>query len=226
MRVLAFSGGKDAMACLYLLRDSLDCAIFVDTGKTFPETQQMVEYAATLIPMEIVHSDREGQNAREGIPADVVPVNWTRLGQMTTTPKPVMVQSYIGCCIENVIAPLFQKARELKADEIVFGQRDDETHRSTARDGDVIDGMMRLHPIEDWTRKQVLDYLATKMEVPPHFHFSHSSLDCYDCTAYTEGMGDVVTFMRRRHPDFYDAYLKRKKALGDALVEALNGENK
>lgn len=226
MRVLAFSGGKDAMACLHLLRDTLDCAIYVDTGKSYPETGEMVEYANRILPVFVVQSDREGQNEREGLPADVVPVNWTRLGQLTTTPKPVMVQSYLACRIENVIAPLFMKARELKADEIVFGQRNEDGRKSTARNGDVIDGIMRLHPVEDWTRQQVLDYLATKMTVPEHFHLKHSSLDCYDCTAHDGETDDLIRYTQHRHPDFYLAYMRRKAALNQALVSALNGELK
>jgi 3'-phosphoadenosine 5'-phosphosulfate sulfotransferase (PAPS reductase)/FAD synthetase len=227
MRVLAFSGGKDAMACLHLLRDTLDCAIHVDTGKSYPEAREMVAYAAKLVPMHIVQTDQQAQNEREGLPADVVPVDWTRLGQLTTTPKPVMVQSYLACHIENIIAPLFQKAYELKADEIVFGQRNDDPRKSTARNGDVIDGMTRLHPIEDWTRQQVLDYLATKMAVPAHFHMEHSSLECYDCTAYSGQTEDLIRFTRSRYPDFYLAYIRRKTALNQALVDALNeGEPK
>jgi 3'-phosphoadenosine 5'-phosphosulfate sulfotransferase (PAPS reductase)/FAD synthetase len=223
MRVLAFSGGKDSMACLHLLRDTLDCAIFVDTGKTFPETQQMVEYASTIVPVVIVQTDQAAQNAREGIPSDVVPINWTKLGQMVTMPKPIMVQSYLSCCLENIAYPLIYKAKELKADEIVYGQRNEEKHKSTARNGDVMEGMVRIHPIEDWTREQVLDYLATKMEVPVHFHFSHSSLDCYDCTAYWGDTKDVVAFAKRRYPAFYEAYLQRLKALNFALSEELIG---
>lgn len=221
--MLAFSGGKDAMACLHLTLETLDCAIYVDTGKTFPETQAMVEYASNLLPVFIVTTDREGQNEREGIPADVVPVNWTPLGQAITSPKPVKIQSYLACCIENIGMPLIQKARELKADEIVYGRRNDENHRSMARDGDMIEGMVRRHPIEDWTREQVLDYLATKMDVPPHYYFSHSSLDCYDCTAYVEDTRDVVAFTKRRYPEFYEEYLQRKELLDQALTEALKG---
>jgi len=35
---LAFSGGKDSMACWYLYRDQQPIVIFVNTGKAYPET--------------------------------------------------------------------------------------------------------------------------------------------------------------------------------------------
>lgn len=210
------------MACLHLMRDTIDCAIFVDTGKTYPETLAMVEYAKTILPVVIVKTDRDAQNAREGIPADVVPINWTRLGQAMTGPKPVMIQNYQICCHENIALPLFQKAKELKADELVFGQREEESTKATSRDGDIVEGILRIHPIENWTRRQVLEFLETKMAVPPHFHFiRHSSLDCYDCPAYSVETKDLKAFTKRRYPDFYEAYLERANAVNSAVTEAL-----
>lgn len=225
MRVLAFSGGKDSMACLHLMRDTLNFAIYADTGKTFPETQAMVEYASMLLPVIVVTTDRDKQNEEEGIPTDVIPVNWTKLGQMMTGPKPVMVQSYTMCCYTNIAYPIIQKAHELQADEIVYGQRNSDRHRATSRDGDMIDGMVRLHPIEDWTRVQVLEYLETKMDVPPHYyHIEHSSLDCYDCPAYESDTKDLVAFTKRRYPEFYEQYLKRSKMVDDALMQSIKGK--
>lgn len=218
------------MACLHLMLDyewQLGGAIFIDTGKTFPETRAMVEYAAGLVPMHIVQINREEQNEKEGIPSDIVPVNWTRLGQMLTKPRPVTVQSYLNCCYSNISYPIIQKAKELGAHEIVYGQRNDEPNKSTARNGDEVEGMIRIHPIEHWTAKSVLKYLETKMTVPRHFYdINHSSLDCYDCTAFADQTQDLVSYTRRNHPDFYKAYLRRKETLNNALVEALNGEHK
>lgn len=228
MRVLAFSGGKDSLACLHLMLDyewDLGGAIFIDTGKTYPETRAMVEYAAKLVPMHIVQINREEQNEKEGLPSDIVPVNWTRLGQMLTKPRPVTIQSYINCCYANISYPIIEKAKELGAHEIVYGQRNDETHKSTARHGDEVDGMIRIHPIEKWTTEDVLAYLQSKMEVPPHFYrIKHTSLDCYDCTGYADETYDLVAYTRRKHPQFYKEYLQRKETLNNALVEALNGE--
>jgi 3'-phosphoadenosine 5'-phosphosulfate sulfotransferase (PAPS reductase)/FAD synthetase len=210
------------MACLFLLRDTIDCALFVDTGKTYPETQAMVEFASTIVPVQIVETDRDAQNAREGIPSDIVPVNWTRLGQQMTGPKPVMVQNYQICCFENIALPIVNAAKALKADEIVYGQRDNEVHRSTSKDGDRVEGMIRLHPIEGWTSDQVLRYLETKMKVPPHFYIiNHSSLDCYDCTAYVPETKDLKVYTQAIYPEFYKQYLERKELLDVALTEAL-----
>lgn len=221
MRVLAFSGGKDSMACLHLLKDSLDCAIYVDTGKSYPETAAMVRYASQLVLVITVYTNRAEQNEREGIPADVVPVDWTRIGQMVTGRKPVMIQNYLSCCWENISFPLIAKAKDIGATEIVYGQRNNESHKSTSRNGDTVEGMIRLHPIEDWTSDQVMAYLSTKMAIPEHYKIKHSSLDCYDCTAFKKDSLDRVEFTRGKYPEMYLDYSRRASLLNQALIESI-----
>ncbi|SEL26092.1 phosphoadenosine phosphosulfate reductase family protein [Nitrosovibrio tenuis] len=131
-----------------------------------------------------------------------------------------MIQNYLSCCWENISLPLLAKAKEIGATEIVYGQRNDENHKSTSRNGDVIEGMIRLQPIEDWTSDQVMAYLATRMEIPAHYSIKHSSLDCYDCTAYRKDSRDRVEFTRARHPEMYKEYLDRINLLNQALIES------
>lgn len=221
MMALALSGGKDSMACLFLMREQLTCAIYVDTGYAYPETRDIINYAASLLPVHVVQSDRAGQQAAYGIPSDVVPIDWTALGQSITGPKPTMIQSYLQCCWENISAPVYAKAKALGVTHLVNGQRQDERTKSTARDGTIIDGITRVHPIETWTTAQVLDYLALHMEVPPHFAFTHSSLDCYDCTAFSAHSQDRLAWTKQRHPALYAAYATKQNAICDAIKEAI-----
>lgn len=209
------------MACLHLERETLDCAIYVDTGYAYTETLALVEYVAGILPMHVVKSQRREQNEYEGIPSDVVPIDWTRLGQSITAVKPVKIQSYLGCCAENISFPLFAKAKELGVTHLVCGQREDESHRGPVRNGHDVDGIVRLHPIEKWTEHEVLAYLATKMEVPAHYAIKHSSLDCYDCTAYRAESHDRIAWMREKHPVMYEVYRSRYVALSTALLQAL-----
>lgn len=221
MQALAFSGGKDSMACLHLLRDELDCAIYVDTGYAYPETRDLVNYAAGLVTMYVVQSDRDGQNAREGLPSDVVPVEWTVLGQRFTSPKPVTIQPSLTCCYENLSLPLLRKAKALGVTELVYGQRMEELYKAPSSHLEVIDGITRLHPIEDWTTQQVMDYLATKMTVPSHYTITRSSLDCYDCPAYVRVSRDLVAWTKDRYPERYAAYAVRANAVTECLHLAL-----
>lgn len=220
MMALAFSGGKDSMACLHLMRDQLNCAIYIDTGFTYPETDDMVAYAATMISVHRVTSDRQGQNDREGIPAEIVPINWTRQGQAIAGPQPVMLQSYLGCCWDNISAPLWDTVKRLGVTTLVTGQRKEDTYKAPIRSFGMFEGVTRLHPIEDWTTQQVLDYLRTKMEIPPHYALQHSSLDCYDCTGFSRESQDRIAWTKSTHPDKYVAYLARQRAMESVIQDA------
>ncbi len=227
MMALAFSGGKDSMACLHLMKDQLECAIYVDTGFSYPETRAMLAYAQTLLPVFIVYSDRAGQNEAHGIPADVVPIDWTTMGQAFTGPKPEFADTfdtdpgYLQCCWENISAPLTTKAKLMGVTQLVSGQRRDEGHTNTSRHGDVVDGITRLYPIQDWTEAGVFDFLRTHMVLPAHYGIRHSSLDCYDCPAYAKESEDRVQWTRHAHPELYPFYVERSAAVLKAIQEAV-----
>lgn len=221
---LAFSGGKDSLACLLLNKERLSeiTVFFVNTGKTYPETMRLVDYAKSISPNFIdVIVDRDGQNDFNGFPADVVPVNWTVFGQSQTCKKDVTIQSYIQCCYENIAKPLMDAAKHYGITHLIRGQRLDESHRSTAKDKDVVEGITFLHPIENWSTCDVLDFIARNMETPVHFNLGHTSLDCFDCTAYQKDTKDVSLYREKKHPELHKQFLARKEQLDSALHEAL-----
>lgn len=222
---LWFSGGKDSMACLYLIRHRLDeiDVIFVNTGKTYPELMDTVNRAKAMCPhWHEVATDRTAQWGRHGIPSDIVPIDWTSIGQKFSSPKPVTIQSYLQCCFENITAPLLAKTRELGATTVIKGQRLDESHRSTARHGDVVEGIRYLHPVETWSRQGVLEYLIAQMgTLPEHYALEHTSMDCYDCTAFAAHSRDRVDYMRERHPQLYAEYAVSAAHLKGALSAQL-----
>lgn len=222
---LAFSGGKDSWACLWLNRERLaDITVFwVDTGYNFPELLATVGQARALCPNFVrVPADRRGQNDINGLPADVVPIQWTRIGQRISGPKPVTIQPYLTCCFENIARPLHQAALAHGITHLIRGQRDDESHKSPSRDGAVVDGgITYLHPVEGWSADQVLQFVGQHMALPEHFGLKHSSMDCYDCTAFASETADRVAFTRERHPDLYAQYRVRKDQINAALREAM-----
>lgn len=221
---LAFSGGKDSLACLLLNKERLSeiTVFFVNTGKTYPETMKVVDYAKSISPNFVeIKTDQQSQNDQNGLPADVVPVNWTVFGQAQTCKKDVTVQSYFQCCFENLAAPLHNAAKELGITHLIRGQRLDESHRSTSKDGDEVDGIVHLHPIERWSTCDVLDFIAKNMETPAHFNLGHTSLDCFDCTAYQKETKDVSSYRELNHPELHQKYLARKEQLDSVLREAL-----
>jgi 3'-phosphoadenosine 5'-phosphosulfate sulfotransferase (PAPS reductase)/FAD synthetase len=223
---LAFSSGKDSLACLFLnLKRLHEITVFyVNTGKAYPESLQIVEMVKALAPHFVeVRSDRDSQNAANGLPADVVPINWTTMGQIVTGKKSVTIQSYLGCCYENIAAPLHEAALAHGITHMIRGQRSDEGHRSSARDGDSYGGITYLHPIESWTKAEVLEFVSRHMKLPEHFSLEQTSLDCYDCTAYAAQSHDRIAYTKARHPSLHAEYKTRHDALKEALMESISG---
>jgi len=221
---LAFSGGKDSLACLLLNKERLSeiTVFWVNTGKTYPETLKLVEFAKQISPNFIeVIVDREGQNNYCGIPSDIVPINWTLAGQQINGAKKVTIQSYLQCCFENISTPLMNAAKHYGITHLIRGQRNDEEFKAPSRNGDVVEGIEFLHPIEDWTKEQVLDYISQYTELPEHFNLGHTSLDCFDCTAYQKETKDVSSYRELNHPELHKQYLARKEQLDSVLREAL-----
>jgi phosphoadenosine phosphosulfate reductase len=206
------------MACLHLCRDLLDCAIFVDTGYAYPETRALVEYAKTIVPVHVVQSNRP----QNWIASDVVPADWTEMGQQFAGQRPATIRRYFDCCFDAIVNPLMLKAAALGVTELVNGQRNSESRKSPTSDGDTVAGIVRRQPIENWTSAEVLSYLETKMDVPAHYYtVKHSSLDCFDCTAYARDSGDRVEWMRGKHPALYAKYASKRVILEGAIREAM-----
>ncbi len=221
---LAFSGGKDSWACLWLNRHRLSnlVVIWIDTGKNYPEMLATIELAKTMCPnFATVTVDRDGQNAFHGLPSDVVPINWTRHGQEVTSKKPVMIQSYIQCHHENIGMNLQAYCKAQDITRLIRGQRNNDGHKSSARDGSIVDGIVYEQPIENWTTQEVLDYVAQHMPLPEHFKFKHSSMDCYDCTAFASESIDRIAYTAQKHPELHALYAKRNQALKTALSESM-----
>ena len=109
MKAITFSGGRDSWACLWLNESILHSChvIWVNAGSNIPEVLESVNKARQMCAnFHEVRTDKDGNNIRYGFPADVVPIDWTALGHSVSGEKEVMIQSYLGCCYENISGPL------------------------------------------------------------------------------------------------------------------------
>jgi len=228
---LAFSGGKDSLACWYMYREQQPVVFWVNTGKIYPETLAIVdEIRAEATEFIEVQSDQQAQIERTGIPSDVVPVDWTVFGMNLTQKKPIKIQTYFGCCLENIGLPLMQAAKKRGITQMIRGQRADEGHRSSAVDGETVEGILCIQPLETWTEEQVFAFiLQHRATLPDHYAIKHTSLDCYDCTAYMGESADRVAWTKLKYPEFYAKYAANMADLKSALapsmkiLEAFNG---
>ncbi len=223
--VLWFSGGKDSMSCLYLLKNELKniTVLWANTGKYYPELLETVSKAKKLCPnWKEIKTDRDSQWKANGLPSDLVPIDHTLLGQRISSKKKVTIQSYLQCRWENISAPLWEETKRLGATLVIRGQRADETHKSDSVNGFIHENVSFWHPIEDWTKEKVLDYLKEQMgELPKHYELEHSSMDCYDCTAFAEHSHDRAEYTKNHYPDLYKDYQEKIRKVHSAIAVSM-----
>jgi len=113
---------------------------------------------------------------------------------------------------------LMDAAKQRGITQMIRGQRLDESHKSTAKHGSIVDGIMFIQPIETWSKEQVFAFLRTQGDLPEHFSIDHSSLDCYDCTAYLNHSSDRIAWTKEKHPKLYEKYKINMAALKTAVL--------
>lgn len=208
--VLQFSGGKDSLACLHLLRPWWNkiAVVWCNAGDEFPETLEVIERVKKL-PINF-HEVRPylAQPASvdlHGLPSDIVPVKNERHRPALTGvghPHRIVIQDYMACCNRLLFEPLQAFVREYEATMVVRGQRLDEPMVGPVRDGMVgPDGVEYFLPLQDWDEDDVFGFLShRRVEVPEYYREVAHSLDCMTCTAFLDQSQDKLEFLRRRYP--------------------------
>ena len=227
--VLFYSGGKDSLATLLLLRpwwSKLD-VVWVDTGNQFPEVVQHMRRVASIVPkFTVLHGDTPGFFRENGFPVDVVPTSFTKQGQFIYGQKPVTVCSRFDCCKANIWEPIAAYMVLTKPDLVLRGDRSSERVDPPSE----CNGTQLRFPIWDWSVEMVREFL--EKEAKPagllderHAMSEGSSLDCMTCMAYGCEHAERMKYLKKHHPQmhevavqFFDAY---KKAVYDDLKEVL-----
>jgi 3'-phosphoadenosine 5'-phosphosulfate sulfotransferase (PAPS reductase)/FAD synthetase len=196
--------------------DSLIVA-WLNTGAAYPE---MIEYMAMWkerLPNFVeIKTDQPRNIAEFGWPADVVPINSTSLGKTATGNDGPLIQPYLSCCAANVWLPLHKAMLDMGIECVIKGQRIEDARKSIVRNGDTVDGILFLQPIEKWTTEQVFDYLdEVNADFPPGYGLGEKTgRDCWDCTAYL----DENKVRIENLPEERKAEVKRRLGLiGDAI---------
>lgn len=216
---LQFSGGKDSLACLYLLKDYWDrlTVYHLNSGDAFPEAREVVGRVKAEVPhfVEIEGRVRQVQS-HYGIPSDVVPTSSSRLGfDMGAHSNPLIVDRYT-CCYLSIMAPMHERMKQDGVTLMIRGQKNSDAYKAQTRSSDVIDGIEFLYPIESWSHEQVLRYLEDQhITIPRYYDMMKNAPDCMGCSAWwDEGHG---AYLRRYHPAAHDVYQYRLNLIADAV---------
>jgi phosphoadenosine phosphosulfate reductase len=223
---LMFSGGKDSLACLHLLENYWNkiLVVWVNTGANFPEIEALMDEVKEAVPnfLEIITNQPQSVKTK-GYPVDVVPVNYTVLGQSVTSIKDFKVRSYFECCSENFWIPCDTEMRKLGVTGIIRGQRNSEAHRAPIKSGHIEDGIEYHLPIESWTDSEVIDYLRSKdVVIDERLSMAHSSLDCWNCTAYMAESSERFKYIKKHHPSKYESIVEIVKKIDNVITAESN----
>lgn len=223
---LMFSGGKDSLACLHLVKDYLDkvLVVWVNTGANFPEIEQMMREVKSIVThFHEIKTDQPSSIKSKGYPVDVVPVNYTLLGQSVTSIKDFKVRSYFECCSENFWIPCDAEMRKLGVTGIIRGQRNSEAHRAPIKSGHIENGIEYYLPIESWKDSEVIDYLRSKdVVINERLSMAHSSLDCWNCTAYMAESAERFKYIKKNHPSKYESIVEIVKKIDNVITAESN----
>lgn len=220
---LQFSGGKDSLACLWLLEPYWQKIVVVwgDAGDAFPETRDLMREVRDLVPnFMVVPSDVRAQQARYGFPVDVLPVrNHPEIAALIHPHERPPLQSCFACCRDNLWLPMQRAMEALGATLIIRGQRTEEVQRTPIRSGEVVDGVEFLFPIEDWTSEEVRHYLEDKpIGLQANYAYTDTGLDCMHCTGHLfENIGKR-RYMRERHPEAYAEVSRRLDVISSEVA--------
>lgn len=206
---LQFSGGKDSLACLLLLRNAgllgQVPVYWLNTMDGCPETLAVVEWARQWVPAFIeVQQDAKAWRAQHGDPSDLVPASAHPLGLAYGLGDLKLVGRF-ECCWSNLMKPMHERMLADRIDLVIRGTKLADTGKIPAEGPTGVYDV--LLPIRDWPHDQVFAFLR-EQGAPLNLIYEHtkgmSAPECLSCTAWWDD--GKAAYLKALHPDRLGEY--------------------
>jgi 3'-phosphoadenosine 5'-phosphosulfate sulfotransferase (PAPS reductase)/FAD synthetase len=226
---LQFSGGKDSLTLLHLLKPWWPrlIVLWANPGDPFPElVEQMIHVKREVWQF---HEVRGNVLESKAWPVDILPVRSSECGHAVEPEgSKVLLRSRFDCCFENFWLPMTAKVKELGITCLFRGQRTQEHLRGPCTTGDKDPSGATIYlPIDGWSVQDVLQYLDGEgVKLPEHYKAMPCSLECMHCTAYTEGTRGKLFYLRQKHPEVAKELSRRLTLINHEVATALEDAKK
>lgn len=226
---LQLSGGRDSIACLYLMRPYLDriTVYWVNTGAAYPETHSIIRQLRAMCQNFVeIDGNQPGVIQTFGLPSDVVPASHTPVGLIGSGSDGVLIQDRYSCCARTIMFPLHNRMVQDGVTLIIRGQKAADRLKSPIQSGQVEDGIEYLFPIDGWSQKDVMAYLEQEgAPVARFYELLNGTPDCMTCSAWWEE--GAAKYLKRYHYPAYQEVQRRLDIINQAVmphIDAFNAE--
>ena len=202
-----FSGGKDSLALVHVLRPHWDrlTLYHVDTGDLLPEVREIVDGVEAMVPSFVrIETQAADWNERFGLPSDLVPSSCTPLGVKIGMSDRRLVDRF-ECCAFNIMVPMHNAALKDGCTLVIRGTKRADMKRLPAEDGPTGLGYDLWLPLLDWSDADVFAYLReVGAPICRVYENGVQSPECATCPAWwNEGR---AAYLAKYHPDLSETY--------------------
>ncbi len=215
---LQFSGGKDSLALVHLLRPHWDrlTLYHVDTGDLLPEVREIVDSVEALVPAFVrIETDAADWHARFGLPSDLVPTTCTPAGLAIGLGGRRIVDRF-DCCASNIMAPMHARMVADGISLVIRGTKRADLPKLPAENGPTGMGYDLWLPLLDWSDEEVFAYLREAgAPICRVYENGVQSPECATCPAWwSEGRAD---YLGKYHPGLVAAYQAKLQVVADEV---------
>lgn len=216
---LMFSGGKDSLALVFLLKKCWDklTLYHINTGDLLPEINDIVTQVKALVPnfVQVDTHVKEWQTLN-GLPSDLVPTSSTNPGIAIGMSNMKIVDRWT-CCSSNLMTPAHNKMIEDGISLVIRGTKACDAKKLPHYGGNTNLGYQLWLPLLNWTHEDVFAYLnEMNITLPYIYDYQINAPECATCPAWwSEGRG---FYLKQFYPNLYREYKWKLQLVTDELI--------